>query len=96
MTIAEICIAAREKGMTYGQYVSECLPHYTPPVKSAPLEKTRSHIYQYTKDGQLIGVYPSIKAAEDAIGGGNIWRAVKQNSMSMGFYWRRDYRGVDQ
>ena len=91
MTIVEVCIAAREKGMTYGQYVAKCLPRHTPPVKKSSLDKKQLRIFQYTADRQLVGVYPSIKAAEDAVGGGNIWRAVNQHSMSMGFYWERDY-----
>ncbi len=93
MTIIEVCIAAREKGMTYGQYVSKCLPHYTPSVQNSQMGPQGSRVYQYAADGQLVGVYPTIRAAEDAVGGGNIWKAIKYERMSMGFYWKRVGKG---
>lgn len=46
-------------------------------------------IHQYTDDGVLVAVYPTIAAAKAATGNGHIWRAIKEKKKANGYYWER-------
>lgn len=48
-------------------------------------------ICQYTLNGQLVGVYKTIKEAKAACGTGNISRAISQKIKAGGYYWRREH-----